>query len=119
MAAAPTQTVCSKSLIFLTRERKNWMRLRSHTVVFDSEPDFALRRDDPSGALMRILHIWLADPLGEPPTVQAYPGSVRFCEGWYSRRELFRFFRRASAAAGSHGPRGAVFRHSLSAFLRE
>lgn len=95
------------------------MRLRSHTVVFDSDADFALRSVDPTGVVMRILHIWLADPSRDTPVAQAYLGSVRFCGGWYSRRELFRFFRRASGAAASElGHERATFRRNLSGFLR-
>ena len=95
------------------------MRLRSHTVVLDSHPEFAGRRHDPSGVILRILHIWLADPLTEGPVIRAYVGSVRFCKGWYSRRELLRLFRRAAASARSLKTSRTELRTSLSRFLRE
>jgi hypothetical protein len=106
-------------MIFLSRERKSWMRLASHTVVFDTEPDFHARMNDASGVIMRILHIWLAEPCGNETPIRAYVGSVRFSSGWYSRRELFRLFRRARASAVGLGMNVANLRSNLSDFLRE
>ena len=77
------------------------MRLASHTVVFDRDPDFARYSKDPSGSVIRIVHLWLAEAGQGRPTIRHYLGSVRRCDcgGWVSRCELARLFRRATVAA--------------------
>ena len=97
------------------------MRLATHTVVFDRDPDFARYSKDPSGAVIRIVHLWLAGAGQGPPTIRHYLGSVRRCDcgGWVSRHELARLFRRATVAARLGGESGLGLRHRLSRYLRE
>jgi hypothetical protein len=105
----------------ISNERRAWMRLASHTVVFDRDPDFARFSKDPSGSVIRIVHLWLAAAGQSLPTVRHYLGSVRRCDcgGWPSRCELARLFRRATVAARLAGESGLGLRHSLSRYLRE
>jgi hypothetical protein len=97
------------------------MRLASHTVVFDREPDFLRLSKDPSGSVIRILHLWLAEPPLDLPTARHYLGSVRHCDcgGWFSRRQVVRLFRRATVAAVLAGENSRCLRHSLSRYLRK
>jgi hypothetical protein len=97
------------------------MRLATHTVVFDRDPDFARYAKDPSGSVVRIVHLWLAEAGQGLPTIRHYLGSVRRCDcgGWVSRCELARLFRRATVAARLAGETGPGLRHSLSRYLRE
>jgi hypothetical protein len=69
--------------------------------------------------VMRVLHLWLAEPLDHELPIRAYVGSVRFCAGWYSYRELVRLFRRASTAAVGLGLSARLVRNNLAAFLRD
>lgn len=105
----------------ISNERRVWMRLASHTVVFDRNPDFARFSKDASGSVIRIVHLWLAAAGQHLPTIRHYLGSVRRCDcgGWVSRWELARLFRRATVAAHLAGESGPGLRHSLSRYLRE
>jgi hypothetical protein len=107
--------------IFVTDERRVWMRLRTHTAVFDREPDFARHVNDPSGSVLRILRIWIADPAPGTSALRHYVGSIRRCDcgGWMSHRELYRLFHRATITAKLIGENAAAFRAQLSAFLRD
>ena len=105
----------------ISEERRVWMRLSTHTVVFDRDPDFARYSKDPSGSVIHIVHLWLADVGEAPPTIRYYLGSVRRsdCGGWVSRRELARLFRRATVAAHLAGENALGLRHGLTRYLRE
>jgi hypothetical protein len=107
--------------VIISNEWRAWMRLASHTVVFDREPDFLRFSEDPSGSVIRILHLWLAEPPLDLPTVRHYLGSVRRCDcgGWVSRGEVVHLFRRATAAALLAGENGWRLRHTLSGYLRK
>jgi hypothetical protein len=107
--------------MFVTDERRVWMRLRDHVVVPERDPDFQRFLTDPSGSVLHILRIWAGLPGSTVPGARHYIGSVRRCEcgGWMSRRELVRLFRRATLAARHLGVSAPVFRQSLSRFLRE
>ena len=107
--------------IFVTDERRVWMRLQDHTVVFERDPDFTRFLADPSGSVLHILRIWVAYPESESPGIQYYVGSVRHCDygGWMSHRELLRLFRRATVAARCLGESARTFRARLTSFLRE
>jgi hypothetical protein len=96
------------------------MRLTSHTVVFDREPDYLRFAQDPSGSVIRILHLWLAEPPLDSPTIRHYLGSVRRCDcgGWVSRWEVVQLFRRATAAAVLAGENTRSLRHTLTGYLR-
>ena len=96
------------------------MRLRDHTVVFDWEPEFARFLGDPSGCVLLILRIWVADSESGTSSVHHYVGSVRRCEcgGWMSHRELMRLFRRATITARILGESAGAFRARLIRFLR-
>lgn len=107
--------------MFLTDERRVWMRLRDHVVIFERDPEFDRFRADPSGSVLRILRIWVAHPGPELCDVRHYVGSVRHweCGGWMSRRELFRLFRRATTTARRLEMSARSFRACLSRFLRD
>lgn len=106
--------------MFVARERQVWMRLRSHTAVFDRDPDFPKYRRDPSGMIVRILHLWLAEQGIGLPVLRHYVGSVRMADQrWMSRTELRRLFRRATCTARLTGEEEKAFRHRLSRFLRD
>jgi hypothetical protein len=107
--------------VIISNERRAWMRLASHTVVFDREPDYLRLSKDPSGSVVRILHLWLAEPPPELPAARHYLGSVRRCDcgGWVSRRQVMQLFRRATAAAILAGENGRCLRHTLSRYLRK
>jgi hypothetical protein len=106
--------------IFVSDQRRVWMRLRDHTVVFERDPDFPRFVADPSGSVLRIARVWVAGAESGSP-LRYYVGSVRRCEcgGWTSRRELIRLFRRATATAGHLGESAHSFRARLSGYLRE
>ena len=106
--------------LFVTRERRVWMRLRDHAVVFERDPDFPRFAADPSGGMLRILLIWVAEPCENTPTIRHYIGSVRHWQsgGWGSHRELMRLFRRATRAAPLLGESATSFRARLSTLLR-
>jgi hypothetical protein len=107
--------------IFVTVERRAWMRLHSHTVVFDRDPAFDRFLRDPSGSVLSILRIWVAESAVGPAVIRHYLGSVRHCAcgGWMSRMELYRLFRQATVIAGLVGERAHTFRARLSALLRD
>ena len=109
--------------IFVSNERQVWMRLVSHTAVFDRDPQFERYRKDPSGSILRILHVWLADGSGTGGAgdIRHYLGSVRRCScgGWSSRVELARLFRRATAVAALTGESSRGFRNRLTRYLRD
>jgi len=106
--------------IFVTDERRAWMRMRDHAVVLERDPDFTRFVSDPSGSVLHILRIWVAVPGLDSPTIQHYVGSVRHCEcgGWVSHRELLRLFRRATVTARHLGENAQRFRARLSRLLR-
>lgn len=97
------------------------MRLRTHTVVFERDPDFTRFLEDPSGSVMRIVRIWVEHTESESLKIRHYVGSVRRCEcgGWMSHRELLRLFRRATVTARHLGESAQTFRVRLRRFLRE
>lgn len=106
--------------IFITDEKRAWMRLRSHTVVFERDPEFSRYLEDESGSVLSMLRIWVSGSGQEPRAISHYLGSVRYCEcgGWMSRLELYRLFRQATTVAGQIGERAATFRTKLSELLR-
>ena len=107
--------------IFVADEKRAWMRLRDHVVIFERDPDFRRFLANPSGSVLRVVRIWVASEDSDPPRIRRYLGSIRRCScgGWMSHRELVRLFRRATDAAGDIGERADKFRASLSVFLRE
>jgi hypothetical protein len=107
--------------IFITDERRVWMRLRDHIAIFDCDPDFERFLSDPSGSVLHIVRIWVGCPTAGALQIRQYLGSVRRCEcgGWMSRRELLRVFRRATVTARQLGECAEAFRGRLSQFLRE
>jgi hypothetical protein len=107
--------------IFVTAERRAWMRLRDHIVIFEGDPAFVRFCKDPSGSILRVLRIWVETPVPDSQRVQHYVGSVRRCQcgGWMSHRELCRLFRRASVTARRLGEDASIFRTRLATFLRE
>jgi hypothetical protein len=110
-------TGCETMLV--SEEKRVWMRLRSHTVVFEREPDFERWSRDASGAILRIFHLWVAEPAAGAPSIRHYLGSVRFCGGWMSRAELSRLFREATVVGRRVGLNVRQFRGRVSRYLRE
>jgi hypothetical protein len=107
--------------IFITDERRVWMRLRDHIVIFERDPDFERFVANRSGSVLHILRIWVGCPKEGALQIRHYLGSIRRCEcgGWMSHRELLRLFRQATVTARLLGERAAAFRGRLSQFLRE
>ena len=107
-------------LQIVSSERRAWMRLATHTVVFDSDPDFVRYVRDPSGSVIRIVYLWLAEAGEGLPAIRHYLGSVRHCDcgGWLSHGELARLFRRATFTAHLVGEGGVGLRRRLARYLR-
>lgn len=90
-------------MFFHVEERQAWLRWRTHTIVFDRDPDFARFAQDPTGRRKRLLRIWLAEPGAGRPYLRAYLGTVTFCATGPSFPELCRLFRFTSKAAADAG----------------
>ncbi len=107
--------------IFITDQRRVWMRLADHIAIFERDPDFERFVADPSGSVLRIVRVWVGCPQAGVLQIRHYVGSIRRCEcgGWMSHRELLRLFRRATATARLLGECAGAFRGRLSQFLRE
>ena len=107
--------------IFVTDERRAWMRLRDHVVIFERDPAYRRFQTDPTGSVLRVVRIWVARSESNASSIRHYVGSVRRCDcgGWMSHRELVRLFRRATIAARHVGEQTGTFRARLSRFLRE
>lgn len=65
--------------IFVTDERRVWMRLHDHVVIFEREPDFPRFAADSTGPVLRIVRIWVVFPGSALPRTQYYVRSVRYC----------------------------------------
>ena len=107
--------------IFITDERRVWMRLRDHIAIFERDPDFERFLADASGSVLHIVRIWVGCPEAGALQIRHYLGSIRRCQcgGWTSHRELLRLFRRATVTARLLGEGAGAFRGRLSQFLRE
>jgi len=105
-------------MFFHIEERRAWIRTHTHTVVYDRDPDYARFAKDSTGAVKRMLRIWLAEPKGDRPYLCAYLGTVSFCFMGPSFRELYRLFHLTSKAAKAAGKPAKVLRHRLAALLR-
>jgi len=106
--------------IFISDERRVWMRLRDHIAIFERDADFERFVADPSGSVLRVVRIWVGIPNSGSFQILQYLGSIRRCEcgGWMSHRELVRLFRRATVVARELGEAADAFRGRLSLFLR-
>ena len=67
------------AMYFHVEERRAWIRTQTHTVVYDRDPDYGRFAKDPTGAVKRMLRIWLAEGKGDRPYLRAYLGTVTFC----------------------------------------
>jgi len=105
-------------MMFQTRERRVWMRLDNHAVVWDRDPDFKRFCRDERGTLLRILHVWLAGSDKERAAARAYIGAIRLGRHWPRREELSRILRRAGACAHLAGKSPRVVRRQLADLLR-
>jgi hypothetical protein len=105
-------------MFFHVEERRAWVRTRTHTVVYDRDPDYPRFSKDPSGTVKRMVRIWLAEPGSGQPHLLAYLGTVTFCFIGPSFRDLCRLFRLASAAAKAAGQSAKGLRNELAATLR-
>jgi len=84
---------------FIIRERRFWMRMDTHAVVSDREPDFQRICHDPEGTIFRVFKVGLADPPPNQSCPRAYVGSLRFGPSLPRPEELRRFYRRAASLA--------------------
>ncbi len=98
------------------RVRRAWVRTRSHTVVFDRDPDFARFSRDPSGEVQGLLQIWVH---GWPHADCEYLGSLRLCSGRFHSLEVLRLYRRATGWAQRVGENPTGVRHALGRWLRK
>ncbi|PWT87058.1 MAG: hypothetical protein C5B58_00380 [Acidobacteria bacterium] len=46
--------------IFVADDRRAWMRLRDHIVIFERDPAFRRFLADPSGSVLHVVRIWVA-----------------------------------------------------------
>ena len=105
-------------MFYHIEERRAWLRSRTHTIVFDRDPEFERFVRNPNGQIKRMLRIWLAEHRGTRPYLRAYLGTVTFCATGPSGRDLRRLFRFASKAAAEAGQPAGPLRQRLSALLR-
>lgn len=107
-------------MFFHVEERRAWIRRRSHTVVYDRDPDYPRFSKDPSGSVKRMVRIWLAEPRAGQTHLRAYLGTVTFCFIGPSFRDLCRLFHSASASAAAKatGQSATGLRSELAATLR-
>ena len=105
-------------MFFHIEERRAWLRSRTHTIVFDRDPDFARFAADPSGTVKRMLRIWLAEQRGPHRHLHAYLGTVTFCATGSSFRDLRRLLHFASRAARAAGQSSRTARRRLCDLLR-
>ncbi len=111
---------------FHAEERRAWVRTSTHTVVYDRDPDYPRFAKDPGGTVKRMVRIWLAEPRDNQPArgeagqsfLRAYLGTVMFCFGGPSFRELCRLFHLTSRAAKAAGQSAKSLRRDLAALLR-
>ena len=101
-----------------TEERQIWRRSRTHTIVRDSDPDFARFACEPHGRLQRILRIWLAENKGSGPHLCAYLGAISSCVTGPSFRDLRHLLRLATAAAADNNTPDRPLRRSLITLVR-
>ncbi|MEA3227052.1 MAG: hypothetical protein U9Q07_13965 [Planctomycetota bacterium] len=105
-------------MFFHIEERRAWIRTRTHTIVYDRDPDYPRFSRDPSGTVKRMIRIWLAEPGFEQPCLRAYLGTVTFCFAGPSFRDLCRLFHLTSRAAKAADQSSKGLRRDLAALLR-
>ena len=105
-------------MFFHVEERRAWVRTQTQTVVYDRDPEYDRFAKDSTGAVKRMLRIWLAEEKGGRPYLHAYLGRVTFCFMGPSFRELYRLFHLTSKAAKATGTEDKVLRHRLADLLR-
>ena len=105
-------------MFFHVEQRTAWIRTRTHTVVYDRDPDYARFAKDPSGTVKRMVRIWLAEPGAGRPNLRAYLGTVTFCFIGPSFRDLCRLFHLASRAAKAAGEPAKALRGDLAGLIR-
>ncbi len=105
-------------MFFHIEERRAWIRTRTHTVVYDRDPDYPRFSKDPSGTVKSMIRIWLAEPGAGQPHLRAYLGTVTFCFIGPSFRDMCRLFHLASVAAKAAGQSAKGLRRDLASVLR-
>ena len=105
-------------MFYHIEERRAWLRSRTHTIVFDRDPEYARFAADPSGTVKRMLRIWLAEQRGPRRHLHAYLGTVTFCATGPSFRDLRRLLHLASRAARAAGQSARTARRHLCDTLR-
>ena len=106
-------------LYFHVEQRSAWVRTRTHTIVYDRDPDYARFAHDPSGSVKHMLRIWLAERNAEKPLLRAYLGTVTFCFMKPSLKDLYRLFHLTTMATKAAGQSARALRHDLADLLRE
>jgi hypothetical protein len=108
-------------VVFLFEERRAFVRTISHTVVRDTDPDFAELSASGTGLTPSLVRVWLADVAeGALEAVpRAYLGSVTFCPSTPLRAQLATMLRRLNAAAtGADEHALRTLRRRLTGLLR-
>lgn len=105
-------------MFFHVEERSAWIRTSTHTVIYDRDPDYPRFAQDPSGTVKRMIRIWLAEPGSDKPHLLAYLGTVTFCFGGPSFRDMCRLFHLASRSIEAAGRSARGLRRDLTALLR-
>jgi len=77
-------------------ERRAWVRLATHTVVFEGDPEYEAFSRDPSGEVKRRLRFWLAEGTRERPHLRAYLGSIVASGDGPLLSEVLRLLRRVT-----------------------
>ena len=107
------------AMFFHIEERRAWIRTNTHTVVYDSDPDYMRFARDPSGKVKRMLRIWLAERKADRPCLRAYLGTVTFCFTKPSFRDMCRLFHLTTTASKAAGHSAKTLRHDLADLLRK
>ena len=106
-------------MFFHVEQRSAWIRTRTHTIVFDRDPDFERFARDPTGVVQHILRFWLAEQKTSRPDLHAYLGALSFWMGGPSFTDLCRLFRFTSRAAKAAGQSSRELRHQLEHLVRD
>ena len=106
-------------LYFHIEQRSAWVRTTTHTIVYDRDPDYRRFERNASGAVKRMLRIWLAERNADKLLLRAYLGTVTFCFMKPSLKDLYRLFHLTTAAAKAAGQSARTLRRDLADLLRE
>lgn len=103
---------------FSATENRAWVRLQSHTVVIERDPDFLRFEKDPAGTIMRMIRIWGGGGRCAYSGQRRFLGSLRVGMGPLRREELMRLYRQSSRRNAESERTRSDIRCELSRFLR-